>query len=87
MLLVGQEPETVDFSDPALSPGGDAERIRGGIAAAMKQMSERGWQPDLCLVHPDESASIPLERHLATAHYDCIVIGGASYSAEELAAF
>jgi len=39
-------------------------------------MSERGWQPDLCLVRPDESASISLKRILATASYDCVVIGG-----------
>ncbi len=76
VLFVGQEPETVDFSDPALPPGFDAEKIRGGIAAGMKQMSERGWQPDLCLVRPDESASITLERNLAAATYDCVVIGG-----------
>ena len=76
VLFVGQEPETVDFSDPALPPGFNAEKIRGGIAAGMKQMSERGWRPDLCLVRPDESASISLKRILATASYDCVVIGG-----------
>ena len=76
VLFVGQEPETVDFSDPALPPGFDAEKIRGGIAAGMRQMSERGWQADLCLVHPDKSASIALERNLAAATYDCVVIGG-----------
>ncbi len=76
VLFVGQEPETVDFSDPALPPGFNAEKIRGGIAAGMKQMSERGWQPDLCLVRPDETASTSLKRILATASYDCVVIGG-----------
>jgi len=76
VLFVGQEPETVDFSDPALPPGFDAEKIRVGIAAGMKQMSERGWQADLCLVRPDESASIALERSLAATSYDCVVIGG-----------
>ncbi|HEY8553292.1 MAG TPA: hypothetical protein VIL43_01990 [Burkholderiales bacterium] len=76
VLFVGQEPETVDFSDPSLPPGLDAEKIRAGIAVGMKQMAERGWQADLCLVHPDESASIALERDLAAATYDCVVIGG-----------
>jgi len=76
VLFVGQEPETVDFSDPSLPSGLDAEKIRAGIAAGMKQMSERGWQADLCLVHPGESASIALKRYLAAATYDCVVIGG-----------
>jgi hypothetical protein len=76
VLFVGQEPETVDFSDPALPPGLDAEKIHGGIAAGMQQMSERGWQADLCLVRPDDSASAALERDLEAATYDCVVIGG-----------
>jgi len=76
VLFVGQEPETVDFSDPALPPGLDAGRIRDGIAVGMKQMSERGWQADLCLVRPDASARTVLERTLAATTYDCVVIGG-----------
>jgi hypothetical protein len=76
VLFVGQEPGTVDFSDPALPPGLDAEKIHAGIAAGMKQMSERGWHADLCLVRPDDSASSTLERDLAATIYDCVVIGG-----------
>ncbi|MDB5968284.1 MAG: hypothetical protein JWQ90_734 [Hydrocarboniphaga sp.] len=76
VLFVGQEPETVDFSDPALPPGFDAEKIRRGIAVGMQQMSERGWQSDLCLVRPDESAGPALEQQLAAVTYDCVVIGG-----------
>jgi hypothetical protein len=76
VLFVGQAPETVDFSDPALPPGFNAEKIHAGIALAMQQMSERGWHADLCLVRPDESAGVELERQLATATYDCVVIGG-----------
>lgn len=76
VLFVGQEPETVDFSDPALPPGLDAGQIREGIAVGMGQMSERGWKADLCLVRPDESAIRALEGSLAAATYDCVVIGG-----------
>jgi hypothetical protein len=71
VLFVGQEPETVDFSDPALPPGFDAEKIHAGIAVAMRQMAERGWQADLCLVRPDETAGFALDRQLASATYDC----------------
>ena len=35
-LLVGYDPETVDFSDPALLPGMTAEEICAGIAVALK---------------------------------------------------
>jgi hypothetical protein len=76
VLFVGQQPETVDFSDPALPPGFDAAKIHAGIAVGMQQMAERGWHADLCLVRPDESAATALERQLASTTYDCVVIGG-----------
>jgi hypothetical protein len=76
VLFVGQEPETVDFSDPALPPGFNAEKIHAGIKIAMDQMKARGWDADLCLVPPDKSAVAALESQLAGHRYDCVVIGG-----------
>jgi hypothetical protein len=76
VLFVGQEPETVDFSDPALPPGFDAAKIHAGISVGMQQMEAHGWRADLCLVRPDETAPITLERQLTTSTYDCVVIGG-----------
>jgi hypothetical protein len=35
VLLVGYDPETVDYSNPALPPGMSAEKIRAGIALAL----------------------------------------------------
>jgi hypothetical protein len=76
ILFVGLEPETVDFSDPALPPGFNAEKIHAGIAIAMGQMTERGWHADLCLIRPDITAGPSLEKQLAAKPYDCVVIGG-----------
>jgi len=76
VLFVGQVPETVDFSDPALPRGFDAAKIHAGIAVGMQQMTDRGWHADLCLVRPDESATQALELQLARTPYDCVVIGG-----------
>ena len=45
VLLLGYDPETVDFSDPALPPGMTAEKIRAGIAVATNQFAERGFDP------------------------------------------
>jgi hypothetical protein len=75
ILFVGQKPETVDFSDPAIPPGFNAEKIHAGIAIAMAKMAERGWQADPCMIPPDETAGLVLEKQLATAAYDCVVIG------------
>ena len=75
VLLVGQEPETVDYSDPALPPGMDAKKIQAGIDLCLKQMADRGWQADVCMVQPDATAGPAVERQLAAAMYDCVVIG------------
>ena len=75
VLLVGYDPETVDFYDPALPPGMTAEKIHAGLAIALKQFAERGWEGNLCLIRPDETAGPALERHLASKSYDCVVIG------------
>ena len=76
VLLLGYDPETVDFSDPALPPGMTVEKVNAGIAIAMKQFAERGWDADVCFIRPDESAGPTVERQLASKNYDCVVIGG-----------
>src|SRR3954471_10715724 len=76
VLFIGQQPETVDFSDPALPPGFDAAKIHAGIATGMQQMADRGWAADLCLVPPDASATDAVKQHLAGTPYDAVVIGG-----------
>ena len=75
VLFVGQQPETVDFSDPAIPPGLNAEKINAGIAIAAAKITELGWQADLCMIPPDETAGPLLEKQLASATYDCVVIG------------
>jgi hypothetical protein len=76
VLFVGQKPETVDFSDPSLPPGFNAQKINAGIALAVAGMKERGWQGDTCMITPDAAGSAMLRDALKAADYDCVVIGG-----------
>jgi hypothetical protein len=76
ILLLGLDPETVDYSDPVLPPGMNAEKIRAGIAVAVKQFTERGWESDVGYILPDESAGPTVEQLLRATNYDCVVIGG-----------
>ncbi len=88
VLLVGYDPETVDFSDPALPPGMNAEKVYAGIAAALKQCAERGWEADVGSIRPDETAGPTVGRHLASKNYDCVVVGaGVRLPAARLALF
>lgn len=75
VLLVGYDPQTVDFSDPALPPGMTAEKIYAGVEVALRQMAARGWEADVCYIQPDQTAGPTVERQLATTTYACVVIG------------
>src|SRR5687768_7413596 len=76
VLFVGQAPETVDYSDPAIPPGFNAEKINAGIDIAVAKIKERGWQADICMIPPDDTAGPILEKQMASATYGCVVIGG-----------
>src|SRR6202795_3253100 len=76
ILLLGLDPETVDFSDPALPPGMSAEKVRAGIAVALKQFTDRGWESEVGFIRPDETAGPTVERQLRSTNYDCLIIGG-----------
>jgi hypothetical protein len=75
ILLVGYDPDTVDYSDPALPPGMNAEKVRAGVAVAIKKFAERGWEADVGYIRPDQTAGPTVERQLALKSYDCVVIG------------
>ena len=76
VLFVGQIPETVDYSDPALPPGLNAEKIHAGIDVAAAKIAEKGWLGDICNIAPDDGGIATLEKQLATTTYDCVVVGG-----------
>ena len=75
VLLLGYDPETVDFTDPALPPGMTVEKVHAGIAVAMRQFAERGWEADLGLIRPDETAVPAVVSMLGSKSYQCVVVG------------
>ena len=76
ILFVGQKPETVDYSDPSLPPGFNAQMINAGIAIAVEQIKARGWVGETCMITPDGAGRAMLEKALRAVAYDCVVIGG-----------
>ena len=75
VLLIGFDPATVDYSDPALPPGMTAQKIHAGVKLALADFAGRGWHPEVCFINPDETAVPTVERCLACDVYDCVVIG------------
>ena len=62
VLLVGYDPETVDYSNPALPPGMSAERIRAGVSLSLREMTDRGWEGDVCYIRADGTAGQTVEH-------------------------
>lgn len=75
VLLIGEDPELVDYSDPALPAGLTADAIFDGITEAQKRFEELGCRTDLCMIDGSESAEAVIAEKLAGSRYDCIVIG------------
>src|SRR5262249_37073273 len=75
VLLAGLDPATVDYSDPAIPPGMNAEKVHAGVKVALADMTARGWQAETCYIRPDATAVPTVERLLAEGRYDCVVIG------------
>ena len=87
VLLVGFDPATVDFSDPAAA-GHDRGEDPAGIKLALADMAGRGWQAESCFINPDETAVPTVERRLAGGRYDCVVVGaGVRLPPSQLALF
>jgi hypothetical protein len=53
-----------------------AEKVRAGIAVAVKQFTDHGWESDVGYIRPDQTAGPAVERLLRLTNYDCVVIGG-----------
>lgn len=75
VLMLGMEPTTVDFSDPALPPGMTIEKVHAGLQLALDDIAVRGMQAEICYINPDETAVPKIEQCLAGTQYDCVVVG------------
>ncbi|MGP8252669.1 MAG: hypothetical protein ACLQHF_11580 [Terracidiphilus sp.] len=75
VLLIGLDPAVVDFSDPALPPGLNAEKIHAGVKAVVAEMTARGWLGENCYILGDQTSIPAVESRLRANSYDCVVIG------------
>jgi hypothetical protein len=75
VLIVGETPEKVDFSDPAVPRGTTPETIRAGLEASLNELRSAGRCADLVLLDDKDSAPEQMAEALGWASYDVIVIG------------
>lgn len=72
MLLVGWNPEMVDYSR---WPGLTAEKVRKALNADRDRLNVLGYEAELCFIHDSLSAAEEVEAALNDQTYDCVLIG------------
>jgi len=75
VLILGQDPDTVDFSSPALPPGMNAAKVHAGLATARRQLEDLGYVVEMCLTDRGERAAQIVEASLVGKDFACVVIG------------
>lgn len=75
ILIVGQDPDTVDFTAPGIAPSMTADKVRAGMDATKADLG-RGHPCDTLYIQPDPAvAEREVAAALAAATYDVIVVG------------
>ena len=64
VLIIGEDPGLVDYSDPAVPEGMSADVVWAGISAAQQQFDDLGWRADLCLTDQGETAEATVAEKL-----------------------
>ena len=75
VLILGQDPDTVDFSNPALPLDMTPAAVHEGLAASRKQLENLGYEVELCLTDCGERAAEIVEAALRGKDFACVVIG------------
>jgi hypothetical protein len=76
VLLIGFDPELLDFSSPELAPMNlTAEKVRAGVAAELERLRSLGYESQGCFVDLGETAEAVVASRLGEQAYDCVIIG------------
>lgn len=77
VLIVGLQPELIDFSSPeyAAFPGLTAEKVMAGLNAGASSLQAQGYEAQLCLTDFGATAEEVLRSALIQKQYDCVLVG------------
>lgn len=77
VLLVGLQPDLIDYADPAYAafPGMTAAKVQAGLDADVITLNAAGYDAALCLTDFGATAEAVIATHLQAKSYDCVLIG------------
>ena len=76
-LIIGLDPELIDFSSPdfAAFPGMTAAKVLAGITAAEDELNALGYDVHHCLIDFGQTAEAVVSAQLKQRQFDCVLIG------------
>jgi hypothetical protein len=75
VLIIGEDPELVDFSAPGIPPGMSAKTIMEGVRVATDRLKCLGHHVQILLTKDAETVDALVSDALKERSYDVIVIG------------
>jgi hypothetical protein len=75
ILIVGMNPNTIDFSKPGFLPGLTAEKVLSGLKAERENLKASGCDSEMFLIDSGSLELTPLANQLKSRHFDGVMVG------------
>jgi trans-aconitate methyltransferase len=75
VLIIGEDPQYLDFSAPYLPPGISAEKILAGLNGARDRLLNAGYEARIVLTKDEHTVEAQVSDALKDKSYDVIVVG------------
>ncbi len=75
MLIIGEDPQYIDFSAPGVPPDMSAEKIMAGLNGARDRLVGAGYDARILLTKDEETVESQVSNALKDNSYDVIVVG------------
>ena len=75
VLVIGLDPNLIDFSKPGYAPGMNASKVLAGLKSSEEELTGLGYNIQTCLTDFGETAEEVVQNHLKQRQFDCVLIG------------
>jgi hypothetical protein len=75
VLVVGLDPNLIDFSKPGYPPGMTTAKVLAGIKSSEDELTRLGYDVQTCAHDFGETAEAVVQSHLKQKRFDCVMIG------------
>jgi hypothetical protein len=75
VLVIGLDPDLIDFSKPGYPPGMNATKVFAGLKSSEDELTRLGYRVQTCMTDFGETAEAVVQGQLEQEQFDCILIG------------